>query len=202
MDDEAHLEPAAPLRADARRNHDALVAAAAEVFADLGVDVPTKAIADKAGVGVGTVYRRFPKRSDLVVAVFRHEVERCAAAAQDLAARYPPFEALARWIDCFLDLVVTKRGLAAALQSEAPAYADLRGFFEDRLVPPLQGLMAAALGERSADISGQEMWRAIALLCAPATSDDFARTRRMVALLINGLRVDGADSPRTESIDS
>ena len=67
-----------PLRADAKRNHDLLIDVAATVFAELGVDAPIKEIASRAGVGVGTFYRRFPKRSDLIVAVFRREVEACA----------------------------------------------------------------------------------------------------------------------------
>lgn len=179
----------APLRADARRNHDALVAAAASVFAAHGVDAPIKAIADQAGVGVGTVYRRFPKRSDLIGAVFRYEVDSCANAAETLAQEHAPFEALTRWIDRLLDLIITKRGLAAALQSDAPAYAALRADFEARLVPALRRLMDAAGGEVRADISAAELWRAVALLCAPASSGEFAETRRMVALLVNGLRV-------------
>jgi AcrR family transcriptional regulator len=179
----------APLRADARRNHEALVLAAARVFAASGVDAPIKAIADQAGVGVGTVYRRFPKRSDLIGAVFRYEVDNCADAADTLAAQYGPFEALTRWIDRLLDLIITKRGLAAALQSDAPAYAALRADFEARLVPSLTRLMNAAGEEIRADISATELWRAVALLCAPATASDFEQTRRMVALLVNGLRV-------------
>ena len=190
MQDDAQSGSAETLRADARRNHDALVVAAAKVFATAGVDAPIKDIADQAGVGVGTFYRRFPKRSDLVVAVFRHEVESCVEAAEILARQHTPFDALAHWINRLLDLIVTKRGLAAALQSDAPAYAELRGYFEARLVPPLQGLMTAALGEIRADISAPELWRAVALLCAPATPSDFEQSRRMVALLINGLRVD------------
>lgn len=201
MQDEAQAGSAETLRADARRNHDALVVAAAKVFAAEGVDAPIKVIADQAGVGVGTFYRRFPKRSDLVVAVFRHEVERCAEAAEGVAAGCTPFEALAQWIDRFLDLVVTKRGLAAALQSDAPAYAELRGHFETRLVPPLQGLMDAALGEIRADISAAELWRAVALLCAPATPGDFEQTRRMVGLLINGLRLDLRAGERSSNAD-
>ena len=179
----------ATLRADAQRNHDALVAAAARVFAAVGVDAPIKLIADQAGVGVGTVYRRFPRRSDLIGAVFRYEVDSCAEAAETLAAQYPPFEALTRWIDRLLDLIITKRGLAAALQSDAPAYAALRADFEARLAPSLKRLMDAAGGEIHADISATELWRAVALLCAPATAGAFEETRRMVALLVNGLRV-------------
>jgi AcrR family transcriptional regulator len=178
-----------PLRADAQRNYDALVEAAAAVFAASGVDAPIKEIADRAGVGVGTVYRRFPKRSDLIVAVFRREVDDCAEAAQIFAAQYEPFEALSRWIQRYLDLILTKRGLAAALHSGEPAYESLPGYFENRLVPSLQGLLEAAHSEIRADISAAELLRAVSLLCSPATSGDFTQTRRMAAVLINGLRV-------------
>jgi len=183
------VEPVQALRADARRNHDALVMAAASVFAEVGVDAPIKDIADRAGVGVGTFYRRFPTRADLIVAVFRHEVDSCAEAASILATQFAPFEALTHWIDRFLDLIVTKRGLAAASSSEAPGYAPLRTEFETRLVPPLKGLMDAAAAEIRADVSATELWRAVALLCAPATPDDFDQTRKMVGLLVSGLRV-------------
>jgi AcrR family transcriptional regulator len=180
-----------PLRADAQHNYDVLVEAAATIFAATGVDAPMKEIAGRAGVGVGTVYRRFPKRSDLIVAVFRHEVDGCADAARILAAKYESFEALSRWIQRYLRLIVTKRGLAAALHSGESAYESLPRYFEERLVPSLQGLLEAASTEIHADISAAELLRAVALLCSPATLGDAAQTQRMVALLINGLRVAG-----------
>ena len=185
----ARNDPDKPLRADARRNREALVDAASAVFAASGVDAPIQEIADRAGVGVGTVYRRFPKRSDLIVAVFRREVDACAEAARSLAADHAPFEALSRWIERYLDLIVTKRGLAAAWHSGEPAYESLPGYFEERLVASLQGLLKAAGSDMRADISAAELLRAVALLCSPASSGDFAQTRRMVALLVNGLRV-------------
>lgn len=98
------------MRADARRNLDALVDAAREVFAEHGVDAPAKVIADRAGVGVGTLYRHFPLRSDLVVAVFRQAVEDCADAAGTLSAEHAPDEALALWLRRFTGFVATKRG--------------------------------------------------------------------------------------------
>jgi AcrR family transcriptional regulator len=176
------------LRADARRNYDVLIDAAQAVFGDSGVDTPIKEIADRAGVGVGTLYRRFPKRSDLIIAVFHQEVEACAEAAAILSEQYEPFEALSRWIERLLDLIATKRGLAAGLQSGEPAYADLRDYFEGRLVPSLRHLLEGAVDEIHVDISAAELWSAVARLCAPASADDFRPTRRMVALLINGLR--------------
>ena len=164
MQDEPGVGSAQTLRADARRNRDALVEAAAKVFAVAGVDAPIKDIADEAGVGVGTFYRRFPKRSDLIFAVLRYEVESCAGAAEILAAQYAPFEALTRWIDRFLDLVIAKRGLAAALQSDAPAYAALRGDFEARLVPSLQWSDGC---RRRGDRCGNHGHGTLARDCAP-----------------------------------
>ena len=96
-DDEAgHLVP--KLRADAQRSIDALLLAAKAVFATSGVDAPVREIAEKAGVGIGTLYRNFPQRADLVAAVFRREIDACAEAAPLLAAEYGPIEALERWV--------------------------------------------------------------------------------------------------------
>src|SRR3569623_3664214 len=99
------------VRGDAQRNLDALIEAAKAVFASSGVDSPVRDIAEKAGVGVGTVYRHFPQRSDLVAAVFRREIAACAAEADALAAAYPPGEALDRWIERVIGFISTKRGL-------------------------------------------------------------------------------------------
>src|ERR1700749_4333194 len=86
-------------RADARRNEQALLDAAAAVFVRSGVDAPVRDIAAAAGVGMGTIYRHFPTRADLIIAVYRHQVEACAAAGPELlAAGGPAREALARWV--------------------------------------------------------------------------------------------------------
>ena len=86
------------VRVDAQRNLDALLQAAKNVFATSGVDAPVREIAEKAGVGVGTLYRHFPQRADLIAAVFRREMDACADAAPILAAEHPPGEALALWL--------------------------------------------------------------------------------------------------------
>lgn len=181
--------PVQTLRADAQRNYDGLLDAAARVFAKEGVDAPVKMIAARAGVGVGTVYRRFPTRSDLIVAVFRHEVEVCVGAADVMAREYKPFEALTRWVARYQDLILTKRGLAAALHSDEPTYAALPAYFEASLVPPLTRLLDAAAADIHTEVSARELLKAIALLCGPATQGDIGQTRRMVALLLNGLTV-------------
>lgn len=180
-----------PVRADARRSLAALLEAAKAVFADSGVDAPVRMIAEKAGVGVGTVYRHFPQRSDLIVAVFRNEVDACADAASRMSARYAPGEALDRWLKRFIDFVATKRGFSAALHSGDPAYESLPNYVLDHLAPALDGLLgaAAATGEIRSDVEPVDLLLAIARLCSPDDKGGITKqSRRMVALLIDGLR--------------
>ncbi len=185
-----------PVRADARRNMDALLEAALAVFETSGVDAPVREIAVKAGVGIGTVYRHFPQRSDLIVAVFRHEVDGCADAAPALADKHAPVEALARWMQRYVDFIAAKRGLAAALRSGNPAFETLPGYFEKRLVPALRALLdsAAAAGEVRGDVEPYDLLRAVGDLGMSAHYDGPAHARRMVALLVDGLRF-GANPP-------
>ena len=182
------------LRADAQRNIGALLAAAKTVFAAAGVDAPAKEIADLAGVGVGTLYRHFPQRSDLVRAVFQRGVDACADAAPALAAAHEPGAALRLWLYRYTEFVGTKRGLAAALHSGDPAYGALPGYFTRRLEPALASLLEAAIasGEIRADISARDLLYAVAKLCVPAPDEAPAYSQRMVALLIDGLRYGAA----------
>jgi AcrR family transcriptional regulator len=179
-------------RADARRNAETLLNAAAATFVTSGVDVPVRDIAAKAGVGVGTIYRHFPTRADLIVAVYRHQVEACAEAGPALLANGgTPHAALTSWIDLFVDFLVTKHGLAKALQSDDAAFETLHAYFLDRLVPVCAQLLdaAATAGEIRPDVDPYELMRGVGNLCVGA--DDNARydARRMVELLIAGLRV-------------
>jgi AcrR family transcriptional regulator len=176
------------VRADARRNLDALTDAAKTVFARDGVDAPAKVVADAAGVGVGTLYRHFPQRSDLVVAVFRNAVEACADAADELAAAHAPDEALARWLQRFTEFVATKRGLAAALHSGDPAFEALPAYFLGRLGDALTGLLdaAAEAGTIRADVDAPQLLRAVADLCHGASTPE--QSQALVALLVDGLR--------------
>src|SRR5689334_19618192 len=142
----ADIGPPAPRkRADARRNEETLLEAAAAVFIASGVDAPVRDIATKAGVRVGPIYRHFPTRADLVVAVYRHQVEACAQVGPVLlAGNDSPHAALARWIDLFVDFLVTKHGLAEAMQSDDPTFVTLHAYFLDRLMPVCADLLTAA----------------------------------------------------------
>jgi AcrR family transcriptional regulator len=182
---------ARPKRADARRNKETLLDAAAAIFVTAGVEAPVRDIAARAGVGTGTIYRHFPTRADLIVAVYRHQVEACAEAGPSLlATSATPHAALGRWINLFVDFLVTKHGLAAVLQSDHADFATLHAYFLDRLVPVCSQLLeaAASAGEIRSDMDAYELMRGVGNLCIGADSDSRYDARRLVELLIAGLR--------------
>jgi len=178
------------VRIDAKRNIDALLKAAIEVFSTSGVDAPVREIVEKAGVGIGTFYRHFPQRSDLVAAVFRHEIDACAEAAPILASKHEPGEALAKWMQRYAAFLGTKRGLASALHSGNPAFDQLPAYFKQRLQPALQALLASAVaaGEIRTDFTADDLLDAVASLCRTAYEKGADHASRMVALLVDGLR--------------
>jgi len=182
------------VRVDAQRNIELLLRAALAVFSKSGVDAPVREIAEKAGVGVATLYRHFPERSDLIKGVVRQEVDACAQAASALVSEHEPGEALAAWMQRLVDLIASKRGLAAALHSDNQAYKSLPDYFLSQLTPALKGLLdaASAAGAIRPNIDARELLLAGARLATPAGEGDIAQARRMVALLVDGLRY-GAD---------
>src|SRR6202042_1550878 len=176
-------------RADARRNEQTLLDAAARVFVTSGVDAPVRDIATAAGVGMGTIYRHFPTRADLVIAVYRHQVDACAEAGPALlASSSTPHAALTRWVGLFVDFLTTKHGLAAALQSDSARFETLHAYFLDRLVPVCSQLLdaAAAAGEIRPGVDAFGLLRAIGNLCVGG-GDSHYDARQMVGLLIAGL---------------
>jgi AcrR family transcriptional regulator len=178
------------LRADARRNVDALLDAAKAAFASSGVDAPAKEVADLAGVGVGTLYRHFPKRSDLVKAVFQHEVDACADAAAALAEQHEPVVALEKWLHRYTEFLATKRGLASALHSGDTAFDALPGYFLGRLGPALGSLLDAAVaaGEIRDVASPKDLLYAVSKLSLPMGDEEPDHGRRMIDLLVDGLQ--------------
>ncbi|MEV7146177.1 MULTISPECIES: TetR/AcrR family transcriptional regulator [unclassified Streptomyces] len=179
-----------PRRADARRNETTLLEAAAAAFVAAGVEAPVRDIAARAGVGTATIYRHFPTRSDLIIAVYRHQVEACAEAGPALLTEAAgPYEALRRWIDLFVDFLVTKHGLAGALRSDQTGFDTLHAYFLDRLVPVCTRLLdaAAASGEIRTELTAVELMRGVGNLCIGAENDPGYDARRLVSLLVTGL---------------
>jgi AcrR family transcriptional regulator len=177
-------------RADARRNEQTLLDAAAAVFVTSGVEAPVRDIAAEAGVGMGTIYRHFPTRADLIINVYRHQVEACAEAGPALLASTPsPYDALTQWIDLFVDFLVTKHGLAAVMRADHAGFEALHTYFLDRLVPVCAQLLKAAAkaGEIGADIDALDLMQGVGNLCVGVGVGSHYDARRMVALLIAGL---------------
>lgn len=188
-------EPAnAPVRvkrADAQRNEKALLEAAATVFVESGVDAPVREIAAEAGVGTGTIYRHFPKRSDLVIAVYRHQVEACAEAGPKLLHdSADPFAALVAWVDIFVDFLVTKHGLAGAMRNDQEGFEGLHDYFIERLVPVCEELLEAARGAHkiAVKVEAFALMFGIGNLCAYSGADPRYDARQLVHALLAGLR--------------
>lgn len=131
------------LRADARQNYDRLVETAARAFARNGAEATLKAIAAETGVGIGTLYRHFPTREDLVEAVYRAETERLCDAAPELLRQQPPVAALRAWSLQFLDYMATKGGMSDVLQAVLTADEGLRAQTRARLNEALALLIDA-----------------------------------------------------------
>jgi len=179
-------------RKDARRNKETLLEAAVAAFLTSGVNAPVRDIASRAGVGLGTLYRHFPTRADLIIAVYRHQVDACAEAGPALmAAAATPHAALRQWIDLFVDFLVTKHGLAAVLRSDDSGFEGLHTYFIDRLLPVCAELLDAAISahEIRTDIDALTLMRGVGNLCIGAESDPGYDARRLAGVLIDGLRL-------------
>ncbi len=186
------------LRADARRNRDALLGAGAAVFAERGADACLDEIARRAGVGIGTLYRHFPDRDALTEAVYRHEVERLCAGVDSLLAEGPADVALATWMRDFAAYAATKRGMMVALKAVLGADNELFTYSHRRIRAAVGALLAAASAEGSirADIDSEALLAGMRGICMTGdTPGDNARTGLLIDLLVDGLRY-GAKAPR------
>ena len=178
-----------------RRSEQALLDAAAAVFVTSGVDAPVREIAARASVGVGTIYRHFPTRPELVVAVYRHQVEACADAGPRLLTESAtPEAALRAWVALFVDFLVTKHGLAGAMQGDSAGSDALHTYFVDRLVPVCGLLLDAAMesAEVTPPVDAYNVLKGIGNLCIGAAGDARYETTVLVQLLISGVLAQGA----------
>ena len=181
-----------PLRADARRNRDALLAAAVEAFAKSGADVPLETIAANAGVGVGTLYRNFPDRNALVEAAYRHEVEAlCARAPQLLAERSSGLEALREWTARFIGYAAAKAGLKEALRAAIGAEGTLFSETRELIITAIGQLLAAGAADGSirSDVDAGDVWRAMGAVWNVTAGPQWQRqVRTLLDLVLDGLR--------------
>jgi AcrR family transcriptional regulator len=180
-----------PLRADARRNRDALLASAAEVFAERGVDVSLEEIARTACVGIGTLYRHFPTREALIADVYRREVDQLCDGVDELLAELAPAQALEEWMRRFVSYVATKRGMAAALKSVVGADSDLFTSSRAKINDAMARLVNAAVEAKTVrpDANPDDVLRAMSGFCLVSDQPGWQeQALRLVSLLVDGLR--------------
>ncbi|MFD8388241.1 TetR/AcrR family transcriptional regulator [Streptomyces sp. NPDC059680] len=181
--------PSRPLRADAQRNEDRLLEAAADAFAREGAGASVKDIARAAGVGVGTLYRRFPSKELLIEAIYRQEVHRLCEAAEHLTATQSPVDALRTWMERFIDFMAAKQGMADALAvvlTDESEKVHTRSLLADAIAH----LLAAAEGQSVArpGVEAQDVLMAlggISLMAASEERRDLAT--RLIDLLLHGV---------------
>ncbi|NLS03729.1 TetR family transcriptional regulator [Rhizobium sp. P32RR-XVIII] len=179
------------MRADALRNRDKLIAVAAVVFADHGVEGSLEEIARRAGVGIGTLYRHFPTREHLVEAVYRRELENLATAASELLAEHPADVALEEWMNRFVSYIAAKRGMAQSLRvllnSNSELFAESAGLISGAFRQLVDS--AAAKGLIRGDVDSTDLLHALSSIYSIPDSPEWReRSRRLVRLLMDGLR--------------
>ena len=178
-------------RADAQRNRERILEVAKQEFTRSGANASLEEIAKKAGVGPGTLYRHFPTREELLVAVYRSEMEKLAAAARTFADTMPPVEALRAWLLLFVDAVETKQVIAPVLNT---LVGDPKKVFEAsyaQIHEALRALVKRAIksGDIRKDLDPIDLLRALVGVANVSASPDWQQSaRRLVEILILGAR--------------
>ena len=184
-----------PKRADARRNRELLIEAARTVFSTQGAGAPMEAIAKQAGVGVGTLYRHFPNRLDLVEAVYESDVQELAATARRVVAELEPGAAVDAFFDAFVRYAQTKQALLGELQQSFEKHPDLRSRCREQIESSFDMVIehAKQAGAIRNDISGSDVMQLTAPVCTNS-SISAEQSQRLIGMILDGLRA-GATQP-------
>jgi AcrR family transcriptional regulator len=176
-----------PQRADARANREKLVAAARALFSEKSTSAPLEEVADRAGVGIGTLYRHFPTRQALLEAVYVDEVEAMARAASDLA-ELPPWEALSQWLHQYVGFAATKRALNEALMETDP-HSDVLRTCRTAITVAGTALVERAQGAGviRSDTDFMDVVRMVGGIAMVPTEDP-EQKKRLLELALDGLR--------------
>ncbi|WP_234685810.1 TetR/AcrR family transcriptional regulator [Bradyrhizobium monzae] len=200
MDD--HTDQTRKPRADAVRNRERVLEAAKVVFNAGGPEASLEAVAKRAGVGIGTLYRHFPTREDLFEAVYRREVEQLSELAEQLKNAKDPVDALRRWLGSTVEFVATKKGMSAALALTFQSSSDLAAFSMDRLTRAVGSLLdrAVTAGQMRADISPEDLFRALIGMCYMHDQPGWqSSVLRMLDVFVDGLRVQPPAKAKTRA---
>jgi AcrR family transcriptional regulator len=190
-----------PMRADARRNRELLMAAALEAFTERGTDdTSLEEIARRAGVGIGTLYRHFPGRTALLEAVYTDQVAALCQRADELAVAESPGVALAAWMRELAEFSATKQNLASALAADYDKDAPVFSACRDDLLAAATALLTRAqqAGAVRSDVQPPDLLRlSHGLAAATAGAADAGQAERLLSLMLGGLLTDPAGGSRT-----
>jgi AcrR family transcriptional regulator len=178
-------------RSDAKRNRERLLVAATDAFREADEQVSLEGVAKRAGVGIGTLYRHFPTREDLVEAVYLSELDRLLASGADLLAAEPPDLALRVWMDRFADWAAGKQGMMETLRAMFASGAIVRSEMQERLAATIADFLAAgaAAGTLRGDVEAPDVLRSlIGLITVGGSGPDRSSLDRTLDLLLDGLR--------------
>src|SRR5438445_10252749 len=179
-------------RADAIRNRERVLEAAKAVFSAGGPEASLEAVAKRAGVGIGTLYRHFPTREDLFEAVYRREVEQLSELAEQLKSAKDSVDALRRWLRSNVEFVATKKGMSAALALTFQSSSELAAFSMDRLTKAIGSLLDRAVraGPMRAEVRPEDLLRALVGMCYMHDQPGWqSSVLRMLDVFVDGLRV-------------
>jgi len=180
---------ARPMRADARRNYDHLVVAARKVFAQQGGGASMEAIAKEAGVGVGTLYRHFPKRIDIVEAVYRDDVDALVSLAERSLTDREPWDAVEGWLRAYVEYGRSKRTFLNELHEAFEKNPDLKPASRDRIFDACERVLRRAqdAGAARRDIDGTDLMQLLSPMCMNSTLTP-SQGERLLAMVLDGLR--------------
>ena len=178
-----------PMRADARRNYERLVTAARAVFVREGGGASMEAIAREAGVGVGTLYRHFPRRIDVVEAVYRTDVDNLVQTAERVSDELEPWPAVVAFLEAFVRYAQGKRTFLNELREAFDKSPDLRMNMVERVQEAMQLVVGRAqrAGVVRADVSGVDLMQLVGPMCTNATLSE-EQSMRLLAMILDGLR--------------
>jgi AcrR family transcriptional regulator len=180
---------ARPMRADARRNYERLVEAARAVFAEQGGGASMDAIAKEAGVGVGTLYRHFPRRIDVVEAVYKTDVDQLVVTAQEVNETLEPWPALVAWLEAFVRYASTKRTFMNELHEAFDKHPELKVASRERIEGALSMVLIPAqqAGVVRTDLDGPDLMQLLGSMCMSATLT-IEQSGRLLVMIQDGLR--------------
>lgn len=196
-------DPPRKPRADALRNRERVLEAAKAVFNAGGPEASLEAVAKRAGVGIGTLYRHFPTREDLFEAVYRREVDQLGELAEQLKTARDPVDALRRWLRSNVEFVATKKGMSAALALTFQSSSELAAFSMDRLSRAIGSLLdrAVAAGEMRGDVSPADLLRTLVGMCYMHDQPGWqSSVLRMLDVFVDGLRVQPGPKSRSRTV--